>query len=110
LCHFKYGAPDSVSISDADLVIGKTIDCEVFSKLPILKIVSSEMKFPVSIGTELVDHYGALFPSVTCKVPLAIAIEIQSTREDSVCYGPLPDCGSDQLTLPLNLTREADIY
>src|SRR5690242_13913576 len=45
LAHFKYRVTNAVPISDADLVIRKTFDSEVFSELAINEVITSEKAF-----------------------------------------------------------------
>lgn len=47
---------------------------------------------------------------MTCEIRLAIAIQIQPSSKDTVGYGVLPNCGADELALPFDFARKADIY
>jgi hypothetical protein len=110
LCHLEDRIANSVPISDADLTIRQTVNGEILSKLPVFEIVPAELALPIPIRVELIDHHGTLFATMALEIPLAIAIQIQSASNDTVRYGLLPNCGADQLALPFEFTRKADIY
>jgi hypothetical protein len=57
----------------------------------------------------LIDHDGAVFATMALEIALAIAIQIQSPSKDTMGYGAFPDCGADQLALPFDFARKADI-
>ncbi len=77
LCHFKYRVTNAVAIANADLVIRKSFDGEVFSELAESKIIASEKALPIMVGIHLVDKYSALLPSVTGEIGLRIAVDIE---------------------------------
>jgi hypothetical protein len=91
LRYFKYRATDAVSIADADLVIGKSLDGEVFSELAVDEVVTPEKAFPVAIGAHLVDENGALFPAVTGEIGLRISINIELARRSPSINWGFPD-------------------
>jgi hypothetical protein len=91
-------------------VVCQAVYSEVLSKLPILKVVPGEVRFPMAICFELIDHDRTLLSAVTCEIRLAIAVQIQSPGKDSVRYGMLPDRCANELSLPFNLARKTDIY
>jgi hypothetical protein len=80
LCHFKFSTTDAVAIANADLVIRKSLDGEVFSELAESKIVAAQKALPVMVRIHLVDEYGALLPSVTRQIGLRIALNIESAH------------------------------
>src|SRR5258706_395995 len=49
LCHFKYRITNAVAIANADLVIRKLLNSEVFSELAEDEVFTSEKAFPVLI-------------------------------------------------------------
>src|SRR5664279_2416374 len=65
LRHFKFSTTDAISIADAHLRIGKTLDGEVFSELAESEIAAAQEAFPVMIRIHLVNEYGAVLPSMT---------------------------------------------
>jgi hypothetical protein len=77
LGYFKYRTPDAVSIADADLVIRKSLNGEVFSELPVEEVITAEKAFPVVIGVDLINKNGALLPAVTGEIGLRITIDIE---------------------------------
>jgi hypothetical protein len=110
LRHLKQRAADPVAISDADLVIGKAIDCQVLAELTILEVVTLEVCLPVAIGVELIDHHSTVLSAVTCDVALTITVEIETARHHPACYGPLPDSSVDDLALPFDIGWKADVH
>jgi hypothetical protein len=64
---------------------------------------------PIPIGIGLIDHDGAMLTTMALEIPLAIAIQIQSPSKETMRYGAFPDCGADQLALPFDLARKANI-
>jgi hypothetical protein len=109
LRHFKYGIPNAVSIADADFVIGKSVNCEVFSELAEDKVVPSEKAFPVVIGVRLINKNGALLSAMAGEVALSIAIDIELAYHASSLDWRFPDRGTDSLTVPCHVARETDI-
>jgi hypothetical protein len=83
LRYFKCRTTDAVSIADADLVIRKSLDGEVFSELPVDEVITSEKAFPVVLGVHLINKNGALLPAVTGEVGLRITIDIELAHESS---------------------------
>jgi len=77
LCDLKYRITNAVSIADADLVIKKSLNGEVFSELAESKIVAAQKALPVMVRIHLVDEYGAVLPSVARQVGLRITLNIE---------------------------------
>src|SRR5262249_33442409 len=74
LCHFEHCITDAVSITDADLVISKSFNGEVFSELAETKIIAAEKALPIAVGVHLVNEHGALLSTVTGEIPLPVAV------------------------------------
>ena len=110
LRHLEECAPDSVAISNADLIIGKTIDGEILTELAILKVLPLQLLLPVTVGVELIHHQGAMLSAVPCKVALAIAIQVETARHHPSGDGSLKDSSADYLALPLDIARQPDIH
>jgi hypothetical protein len=110
LRHFKQCAADPVAISDADLVIGKTIDCQVLAELAILEVVTLEMCLPVAIGVELIDHHSTVLSAVAREIALTITVKIEPARHHSACNRSLPDSGVDHFALPFDIGWKADVH
>src|SRR5580698_9149020 len=109
LSHFKQRTTDPVAISDANLIIRQTIDCQVFAELAVLKVMSLEIRLPVAIRVDLIHHHGAVLSAVSRKITLSIAIEIQPARHHSARYWPLPDSGVNYLALPCYVAWKTDV-
>jgi hypothetical protein len=110
LGHFEYCITDTVSIADADLVIGKTFNGEVFAELAKTEVVAPKKALPVVIGIHLVDEDGALLSTMTREIRLPIAINIELAYHPPSVDWKFPDRRSDSFALPLHFTWETDIY
>jgi hypothetical protein len=91
LRHFKFSTTDAVAIADADLVIRKSLDGEVFAELAESKIVAAQKALPVMVRIHLVDEYGAVLPAVTGEIGLRIAIDIELAHLSPSINWRLPD-------------------
>jgi hypothetical protein len=110
LRYFKYGTTDAVSIADADVVIKKSLDSEVFSELAENEVITSEEAFPVVIGVHLINENGAMLPTMTGKIALPVAINIEFAHHSPPPNRRFPDRGSDSFAVPCHVARKADIY
>src|SRR5271166_1158385 len=109
LRYFKYRTTDAVSIADADLVIKKSLNGEVFSELPVDKVITSEKAFPVVIGVHLINKNGAMLPAVTGEIGLRITIDIELAHHSPSRNRRFPYCGTDSLTVPCHVAWKTDI-
>ncbi len=109
LRHFKHRAADSVPVPNTNLIVRKSVDSEVLSKLSVIKTGPSELVRPIVVGFELIDHHGTLFAAMTLKIRLAIAIQIEPASKDAAGYGLLPNRRTDLFPLPFNLLRKTDV-
>jgi hypothetical protein len=91
LRYFKFSTTDAVSITDAHLVIRKSLDGEVFSELAESKIVATPKALPVMVRIHLVDAYGAVLPSVARQIGLRIALNIESAHHPPSINWRFPD-------------------
>src|SRR5579875_159359 len=110
LCRFKYRVTNAVSIADADLVIRKSLNSEVFSELAEDKVITSKKAFPVMIGLHLINKNGALLPTMTAEIALRIANHIELAHDLPPLNWTFPDRGTDGLTIPCHVTWKTDIY
>ena len=110
LCHFKYRITNAVSITDADLVIRKPFNSEVFAELTETEIIATQEALPVMVGVHLVDKYGAVLPSVTREIPLRITFNIELANYPPSLDWRFPDGRSDSLAVPRHVARKTDIY
>ena len=110
LCYFKYRVTNAVSIADADLVIRKSLNREVFSELAEDKVIASEKALPVVIGVHLINKNGALLPAMTGEIALRVAIDIELAHHSPSLNWRFPDGGSDSLAVPCHVARKTDIY
>jgi len=91
LCDLKYRITNAVSIADADLVIKKSLNGEVFSELAESKIVAAQKALPVMVRIHLVDEYGAVLPAVTGEIALRITIDIELAHHSPSINWRFPD-------------------
>jgi hypothetical protein len=91
LRYFKFSATDAVSIADADFVIRKSLDGEIFSELAESKIVAAQKALPVMVRIHLVDEYSAVLPTVTRQIGLRIALNIESAHHSPFINWRFPD-------------------
>ena len=110
LRYFEFSTTDAVAIADADLVIRKSLDGEVFSELAESKIVAAQEAFPVTVRIHLVDEYGAMLPAVTGEIGLRIALKIEPAHHLPSIHWRFPDRRSDRFAVPCHVARKADIY
>jgi len=110
LRYFKYRTTDAVLISDANFVIRKPLNCEVFSELSRDKVITSEKVLPVVIGVQLINKNRAVLPAVTGEVGLRITIDIELADHSPSGNRRFPDRGSDSFSVPHDVARQTDIY
>ena len=110
LRHFKFSTTDAVAIANADLVIRKSLDGEVFSELAKGEIVAAQESLPVTVRIHLVDEYRALLPSVTGEIGLRIPIDIELAHHSPSINRRFPDRRSDGFAIPCHVAWKADIY
>jgi hypothetical protein len=91
LRYFKYRTTGAVSIADADLVIRKSFDSEVFSELTESKITAAQKALPVMVRVHLVDKYGTVLPAVTGEIGLRITIDIELAHHSPSGNRRFPD-------------------
>jgi len=109
LCNFEYGVANAVSITNADLVIKKSFNGEVFSELAEAKIIAAEKALPIAVRVGLVDEYGALLSTVTSEIGLRITIDIQLAHQPSFLDRKFPDRCSHSLAVPCDVAWKTDI-
>ncbi len=80
----KSGIADAVPVADANLVIRKSIDGEVFSELAEGEILATEELLPVVVGVHLIHKYGSLFTAVAGEVTLRIAINVKGAHHPAI--------------------------
>src|SRR6202000_1435382 len=51
---FKNGDANLVSVADTNFTVRESFDGEVFSKLPVVKVIAAELAFPMLIGLALI--------------------------------------------------------
>src|SRR5277367_431408 len=110
LCDFKYCIANAISIADADLVIRKSLDGEVFPELAESKIVAAQNALPVMVRVHLVGEYSAVLPAVTGEISLPIANNVELAHHPPSINWGFPDRGMHSLTVPCHVARKTDIY
>jgi hypothetical protein len=107
---FKESSPNSVAISDANVIIRKALDGQILAELSIDKVSPPEIFLPVSIGLELIHHHSAMFASVSGEIALSIAVDIETACHDPIGHRCLPYGGMDKLSLPFDVARKSHIH
>ena len=77
LRHLKQRATDAIAVSDADFIVEKTFDSEVFSELSKGEVGTTKLSFPIVVRIHLVDENRPVLSAVTGEVCLLIAIDIE---------------------------------
>jgi hypothetical protein len=80
LSHLEKSVANPIPIANTDLVIGKTIDCEIFPELSECEIASPEFLFPVAVGVRLIHEDCSVLAPVTCQIALAIAFNVEPSN------------------------------
>jgi hypothetical protein len=106
LCHLEYRVADAVSITNTDLLIGKSFNREIFAELAETKITPTQKTFPLMIGFHLVDKHGALLSAVTSEVSLPVTINIELPHHAPPFDGKLPDLGSHSFAVASQFARK----
>jgi len=83
LCYFEFSVTNAVSITNTDLVIGKSFNSKILSKLAENKIIASQKTLPVTVGIDLIDEHGALLPPMTGEIRLCVANNIELLHRPS---------------------------
>ncbi len=109
LSHLKDGGADPVSIPNADLIVGETVNSEIFSELSVLEVISAEFALPIPVSFKLINHNGAVLTAVALKVGLAISVQIEPSSKDTPWDRVFPDRRADSFPLPCDFTWKADI-
>src|SRR5580700_212361 len=109
LCHFECRVTNAVAIANAHLVIGKSLDGEVFSELSKDEVMPPENAFPVVIGAHLINKNGALLSTMAAEIALRIANNIERPHPPSAFHWRFPDRGMDGLTVPCHVAWKTDI-
>jgi hypothetical protein len=109
LRYFEYRTADPESITDANLDIGESLNCEILSELAEGKIIAPEEAPPISIRVLLIDEYRALLAAMTSEIGLSISVDVQRSRHPPTIDGGLPDGCSYGLAVPQDIAWKADI-
>ena len=93
-----------------NLVVGQSLDGEVFAELPVGEVAPSQPLLPVAIGFDLIDEDGAMLTAVTCQVALSVAFQVQAPDKATAWHGLLPDRGVHDPTAPVDVARQPDVH
>jgi hypothetical protein len=109
LSYFEHGSANPVSVLNANLIIGQTLDGEIFTKLSVCEVISAEFPFPILIGFDLINHHSTVFAAMAFEIALGIAVEIEPSSEDTAGDRAFPDGGAHDFALPCNLRGQANV-
>jgi hypothetical protein len=70
-------APDPVAITNAHLIVGQAVDCEVLAELPKGEVASVELILPIMIRGDLIDKDGPVLAAVPRQITLTIAVDVE---------------------------------
>jgi hypothetical protein len=104
LHYFEERATNPVAIAYAHLVIGQAVDCKIFAKLPEHKNRRGQGEPPSSDRGCLVPHDRAMLSSVSGKISLSVAKNVQTADHHSTLHRLLPDTGVYRLSPPCNVS------
>ena len=111
---FEECAPDPVLVADAGGIIGQALDCEILTEasagLRIAQVGPPQLLLPITIGLDLIDKDGALFPSVARQISLAVSVKIQPANQASAIHWIFPDSGVNGAAFPLHIPWKTDVH
>src|SRR5271156_6538092 len=100
---------DAVAVADAVFIVGQPLDRQVLSEYPGRQVGAPELQRPIAVRVELIHHDGPLLAAMPGEIALAVAREVEATRDDASDDGRLPNRGADDLATPRDVTRQPDI-
>ena len=106
---FEDCGADSVAIADADLLVAQALDREVLAELSVDEVVSAELAFPVAIRLDLVDEDCPVLAAVGFPIRLLVSVDVDLAHHPRAFDRVLPDGSTHRLSLPLDVTRLADV-
>src|SRR6267378_5507020 len=107
---FELRLTDPVAVADADVAITKAADGEVLPELTRPQVVATQKVLPVAIRLGLVDHHGALFPTVPGEVTLAVAVDVEPAHHHGSLDRGLADSCVNRLAVPRHILGHADVH
>ena len=103
-------ASDPVAIADANHIVAQSLHREVLAELSVDEVASSKLTFPVSIGVDLVDEYGALLTAVPGQIALTVAVDVELAYPARARDGLLEYAGEHGFPSPEHVLRDADVH
>jgi len=100
LCYFEYRIADPILITNANLIVKKSVDCKVFPELAESEIAAAQKALPVMLRIHLVDKHGTLLSTMTGQICLRITVDIEFAHYPSAINWRFPDRSSDSLAVP----------
>jgi hypothetical protein len=110
LRHFKCRIANAEAIANADLVIGKPVNGEVFSELAEDEAGPLQLLLPVAVRFDLVDEDSPLLTPMPGQVALTVTIQMQPAGPTTARDRVLPDPGMHSAALPLDVTRKSNVH
>jgi hypothetical protein len=109
LGHLEKSTANPIPIANTNLIIKKTIDCEIFAELSEGEIASPELLFPVAIGITLIYEDCAVLASVTSQITLTIAVNVKPPHQTSALNRALPHRCVDYFPFPVDIAWKTNI-
>ena len=110
LGHLEHRLANAVAITDAHLVIGQAVDCEVLPELPVLEVIAVQLLLPVPVGRHLVHEHRPVLPAMPRQVALAVAVDVQPPHHPRSPGRPLPHRRAHRPAAPGHIPRQADVH
>ena len=110
LRHFKDGTPDAITIPDANLAVGQSVDGEILPELPIAEIASTKLGLPIPVRVDLVDKDRPMLAAMPHQIPLSVAVDVEPPSDTTALNGGLPDRDVDRLPSPRDIARQTHIH
>src|SRR5271168_4819684 len=109
LGNLEQSRTDAIAVTDAHFGVRQAVNCEILSKLSVREIFAPDFALPISIGFQLINHYGTIQPSVATQISLTVPIDVEPPGHNTPWNWAFPDTRVDRLTPPVDVRREPDI-
>src|SRR5262249_7564401 len=96
-------------VTDADLVVGQSVDGEVLAERAVLEAVEAEELLPAPVRVGLVHQYGAPLTTVPGQVAVSVAVDVQAAHHPRAVDRLLPDAGVHGPAVPRDVLRHPDV-
>jgi hypothetical protein len=109
LGYLEHYTANAVTVADADLVVGKTLDGQVLAELTVFEVIPLQLVLPVAVGIELIDHHSAILSAMAAQISLPISVNIEAPHHHPAGNWLFPDGRIDDFSLPLDVAWKTDV-